>query len=193
MDVVLSKNSKIFHQTNCTYVHRMKHGNQRVMNYADALRAGYVPCSCCSFVNGLTKKLKNDGFDSSWDGIRDGCCIRTDVGFWKIKWEDFTKKWVLYHMNSDGSKCFDPSLSNEELMNGAFHRQLHVKPTRNIEDFIRYIGSHEHSVRVKNGDYRNLPKKWRNAEKNRKKRKGLREVRKLIKQIERERLEKEAK
>ena len=187
MNVILNTDSKIFHRKGCIHITRMRKDIQQSIDYEEALSKRYLPCSCCSTPKKLTKDLKKKGFDTIWDRKYDACCIRTDVGFWRAVYSYKTYKWVLYHMNNSGTKCFDPNSSNEELLNGAFHLQKDFSPNGEFDNIIKYIGAHEHSVRVKRGDYRNLPKKYRRAEKNRKKRKGIREVRKLINQLEKER------
>ena len=184
MRVAVSKNSKIFHHVGCGYLHGSTVSVKQAFEYETALGLGYLPCSRCSHSNKMVKNLRKDGFNSSWDRERDACCLRTDVGFWKTLYNN--GKWVLYHQNNGGTKCFDPNKSTEELMNGAFHRQKDVAETKNFEDIVRYIGGHEHYIRVKQNDYRKLPKKYRDAEKKRRRRKGLREVRKLMKQLEKE-------
>lgn len=187
MEVVLNKNSGMFHQQNCRYVKRLNDGRKEVVQYQDVLQAGYSPCSVCSKASQAVKEYDPGGQRRLiWDKEHDGVCIRTPESFWRAQYKQRDQTWRLYHQNGKGTNCFDPVAPDDVLMRGAFHRQADVGPVKDLDTLLDYIRHHDHYARKRDSDYRKLPKQERKREQKRRKRQGIREVNKLFKQLEKE-------
>lgn len=188
MDVIASRNSQMFHRTNCTYVKRIHKENRIYLDDSDILLHGYSPCSVCSVASRVAKKYHKRNPRIFWDRKHDGVCIRTDDSFWRAKFNSDQRNWVLYHQNSKGTKCFDKVAPDEILMQGAFHKQsdFGAVPPDKFDRIFEYIGKHDHFRRICEDDYRKLPAKDRKREKKRRKKAGLRKVNKLFRQLEKE-------
>lgn len=197
MIISINSRQKIYHEEYCPYVNRIR--RKTFITKKEAQKRGYSECSCCGGLRGeyLRMKLKPDilgkakgGIALSWDKNYHGLCLRTDVGFWKVLRSDYDGRYKLYHLNQD---YFDPIQSDKVLMKQRFHRQQDVPKTRSMKKIVHYVFEHDRAKKVMEQNYRNLPKstkqqrKYYGQAKNRERRKQLKVVDNLFKQLEEER------
>ena len=199
--VIISKNSKlkIYHTWDCMYAKRIEHKYKRIWPKEKAESKGYKPCSWCGGIHGTYLFLKNNPkatvrelqeMKLSYDKDNEAICFRTDIGFWKIRKERFGEGFKLFHLNRS---CFEPYASDRELMKRYFHRQVDLDTTTKIGKIIKYIADHDKAKKIMQQDWHNLPKQtkkqrdyYKQARK-RERRKSIRRVDDIFKQLEEER------
>ena len=193
--ISMKSRSRVYHDTGCLYLKRIKYENRLWIDHEEAEKRGYHECNYCSGVRGFVRtkqyiiqQLKHDkGYTFTYDSKTDTLYVKTDIGFWKIFRRD--GMYVLYHLNR-----FDPEKSPEELQRKPFHRQKDVKPAGTVKELIRSIEKHDDAMKVIAIDYRMLPKKtnrqkrYYKAAERRAQRQQDRRIDELFKVIEAQRL-----
>lgn len=200
--MVISKKSrqKIYHDEWCPYAKRVGRKYRREVTTDEAKRRGYVPCAYCGGMHGIYKVMLMDQnlfgkprkkLKFSYDRGDQALCFRSNVGFWKIKQNQHTNLYNLYHLNK-GS--FYQSATDKQLMHGYFHRQRDVDGTDSMQKIVNYIYEHDKAKQIMcDNNYRNLPqktKKQRKYYKQAKKkaiRKEINRVNDIFAKLERER------
>ena len=189
--VIIGKGGERYHEEFCPYVLRIDKKSRKEVTIREAERRGYHACKFCCSVKGIAYNNRiNYGRNCFYDKVDDAICVRTDVGFWKIIWNDEWADWHLFHMNRYGYKCFDPKRSSKELARGRFHSQLDFKHTTHLDRIFKYIEKHDKKLDLIEGDYKSLPKatkqqrKYRKQAKKRKQRQDLRRLDMIFKEME---------
>lgn len=199
-NVTISKNSKlkIYHARDCMYAKRIDQKYKRIWPKEKALSKGYKPCSWCGGIHGTYLFLRDypkanvrelQDLKLSYDRDAKSICFRTDIGFWKVR-EKWGEGYKLFHLNRN---CFDPKVSDHELMKRNFHRQVDVDTTTRINKIIKYIADHDKAKKIMEENWRNLPKQTKKQKdyykqaRKRERRKSIRRVDDIFKQLEEER------
>ena len=195
-----SKNSKnkIYHEDWCPYVPiKAKFGKLSqwtATTKKNVIEDGYKPCKWCCGMHGLYLRLKERNRHNDirlcyeWEHQR--ICFRTENGFWNVREGDNGMFW-LYHLNH---YLFDPDAKDTELMKRKHHRQKDVKETEDVWHIMDYISKHDRMKPIVDQNWRRLPKtsrkkrKYYNQAKKRAERKAVRNLDKIFKQIENERM-----
>ena len=191
---------KVIHEEWCPDVGNIKKEYRKFLSREKAHKLGYHECKYCGGIHGLYLKMMRDPeyygknqkhLKISYDRVLRGVCFRTNVGFWRATKDNHDGRFFLYHLNS---KHFEKGLKDRVLMRREFHRQIDVKPTIDLRYIIDYIDKHDKAKQIiRNGGYRDLPKstkkqrKYYEQQKKKARRKSIRRVDDLFKQLERER------
>lgn len=199
--MIVSRNSKkkIFHEPDCPYVKRISDKYRKALTLDQARSKGYRPCSWCGNTHGLYWKMTKYpkafpeeiskmklSFDKDWKAI----CFNTGTGFWKMMWSNDEAGYRLYHLNKDH---YSTNAKDTQLMRRQFHRQKDVKTTKRIGTIVTYIFNHDKAKRIMKDDWKKLPrqtqqqKEYYNKVKKKERRKSIRRVEDIFKQLERER------
>ena len=93
------------------------------------------------------------GMTFVYDENSDILYARTDIGCWKIVWDDKPRGFRLYHMN-----IYSGVVSIQTLLEGEYHRQHDMRVTNKIESILVYIRKHDLAKKRRKKDYRYLPK-----------------------------------
>jgi hypothetical protein len=187
--VVSRENKKVFHENYCPYARKIKLENRLFISDFEAERRGYHECKFCRSVKGMAYKYKckSKKFQTSYDPKADALCIRTDVGFWRVIWSQEEEGWKLFHLNHGD---FNSNLETKVLMRRRFHRQWDVVETTNLKKIFDYIRHHDSDYAKYGNDYHKMPtqtsqqKKYRQHAKNRARKKSIRNVYKILDQIQ---------
>lgn len=199
-NVTISRNSKlkIYHARDCMYAKRIDQKYKRIWPKEKALSKGYKPCSWCGGIHGTYLFLRDypranvrelQDLKLSYDRDTKSICFRTDIGFWKVR-EKYNEGYKLFHLNRN---CFDQAVSDHELMKRNFHRQVDVDTTTRINKIIKYIADHDKAKKIMEENWRNLPKQTKKQKdyykqaRKRERRKSIRRVDDIFKQLEEER------
>ena len=161
MAVIISECSKMktYHRSGCLYEMRMKTRNRYSVSEEQARDLGYRPCKCCWTLKGALRALHmtlpglghQKNMELTYRDSTDTLFMRTANGFWKTYWKE-DAGFFLYHLND-----FDPFLPTEQMMDGRYHRQRDVKPTRSIVNVLNYVRDHDKAKEIMETGYRNLP------------------------------------
>ena len=163
MNVVVSmmapEGRKVYHRPDCMYVKRMKPRNRMNLPRKQAVEHG---CRCCRYCGGLQGEMRRTEQLHAWereyrvslDYVKktDTLYVRTDTGCWKIFSRRGEDLYLLYHRNT-----YDSSMTLEQVIQGAYHRQGDVKPAETLMKLMRYIADHDRAKRIIRDDYRKLP------------------------------------
>ena len=191
MSVIISKETKIYHEHWCPYVSKMNKKNRREEKLHRAINRGYHACKFCFSLKGEAFRAKRyAGINAYYDALDEAICIKTELGFWKAKYNEVAQDYTLFHMNHGGYKCFDPKFPPNKLARGCFHRQKDFRPTPDLEKIYRYIKHHDENKKLYMEDYRKMPKgtklqrKYYEQAKKRKQRKDAKRVDQLLEEIQ---------
>lgn len=191
------KFKKIYHRQGCFYTRRIDPNNLIEMTTEQAEDRHFCECAYCGGLRGNVRVSRNEmafweqqhHLHFTYDEQTDTLYIRTKIGFWKIYRNEELGKYLLYHLN-----IFNPQMSFQDAIYGAYHRQRDVSPTESLAKIVQYIAKHEKAKPVMIENYRELPKrtqkqkKYYRQAKNKAKRRELRRLDDLFSQIERERV-----
>ena len=196
---IFSRNSKVkvWHHPWCPYAKRI-HWKYRSQSIRDWLvDNGYHECSWCGGIHGAYLEMKKypkcypeelQSMKLSYDFTYNAICLRTQQGFWKLRWSERKQGYTLLHLNGDQ---LDTNATDQELMKRPVHRQVDVKITTNIGSIIKYIDKHDKARVIMEDDWRKLPKKTKvqkkyyKQAKNREIRKSIHRVNEIFKELER--------
>lgn len=194
-DVVISKEGEAYHELFCPYLGKIKKWHRKQISEDEARKRGYRECKFCRSVQGIVYKYKKIGkYDVSYDKVDNALCVKTEVGFWKLKWREASQDWQLFHMNHRGWKHFDQTYPAKKLMRGSFHRQDDFRPTTSVGKALSYIENHDLNYKQAEENIKLMPKntpEQRRHYRNQKKRKtneSIRNVYKLFEELEKEKM-----
>ena len=199
-NVIISNRSKlkIYHAFDCMYAKRIDKKYKRIWSKEKALSKGYTACQWCGGIHGTYLFLRDypranvrelQELKLSYDRDTKSICFRTDIGFWKVR-EKWGEGYKLFHLNGNN---FDPGASDRELMKRNFHRQVDVDTTTRINKIIKYIADHDKAKKIMQENWRKLPKQTKKQKdyykqaRKRERRKSIRRVDDIFKQLEDER------
>ena len=199
MIISRSPKAKVFHQEDCPYVNKISKKNRKHLKIEEARKHGYCDCFFCGGLHGIYLKTQKypDMFGEKerkyisfyYDWKNQALFMRTYMGLWKVI-DDNAGEYLLYHLNSS---MFDREASIAKLAARTFHRQGDVAPTQNLYNLVNYIYRHDKAKSRADGDYRKLPKKTKTQKryykqaKKKDRRKKLRSIDKIFKELENER------
>lgn len=190
-NVIISRKEKgVFHELWCPYAKRIKKENRQERPEEIARKKGYCECKFCRSVRGIVYKYRQDGFNVFYGAEDNTFCLRTNIGFWKLKWYENIQMWHLFHMNNKGYKSFNPELPTKVLMKGSFHRQEDFMKTSSVSKAVNYILAHDRSYQtLEEGGLKRLPRNspkqklhYRQA-KNKQRKESIRNVYKILKNL----------
>lgn len=199
--VYVSKRSrlKVFHEPYCPYAKRMIGKYKRNLTEEQARSRGYSECSWCGGIHGTYLRMKAfpqafpkdlSELGLSYDFENQAICFRTNIGFWKIRWDKKQAGYKLYHLNKES---FRKDKTDRELMKGWFHRQVDMSTTKKLGYILKYIVDHDKAKAIMEDDWRKLPKStkqqrryYRQAKK-RERKKSIQRVDEIFRQLENER------
>ena len=158
---------KIFHLSGCPYSKRIRYRNKMITGMAEAEKSGYHACLyCCTmrgFYNinraGLEARAERDNIRFTFVSRTGTLYARTDVGAWKIfMMPDI--HYRLFHLNG-----FEPSMTEEQIMTGKYHRQTDARPASSPFSLIDYVVRHDRAKKTIEEDYRRLPQRTKREKK----------------------------
>ena len=150
----------IYHHNNCPYALRLAKENTRKVNEDYVFDRGLIPCKHCqslsyifhnrmeSYVNNMRSKNLSYMLDGNW------LLIQTDVAFWKIGYDRYSRDFFLYHGNTAPDSSEVKTHEKNE-----YHRQADAMHRRSLSDYLDYIYEHD---RFRRGDYNHAPRGSRN-------------------------------
>lgn len=164
MKVVVSmdapKRNRVYHRPDCVYTERILLQNKMTIPKIEAEKNKY---HCCKYCGGLQGEVRVNRQIPVWehkkhikidyDKQSEAVCVRTEIGCWKIFYNERIDRYMLYHRNT-----YRKELSKEMAMQGAYHRQSDVKPEKSFQKLIGYIVEHDKAKVIMKDDYRKLPR-----------------------------------
>ena len=109
-----------------------------------------------------SEKLERNEFNNRWNlsftyfENKDTLFIRSDVGCWKIIWNEVLGGFILYHMNHLGRNL--DTVTIYDLLYGRYHRQTEVAPGRKMKPLLSYIARHDEMQSVNKLEYKRAKK-----------------------------------
>lgn len=184
--VYASRDSKTYHEAWCPYAKRLKH--KELIQEEKARERGQCECKFCRSARGIVYRYRYlllGEIECLYDKVDDAICFKTDAGFWKLVWME-DQAWHLFHLNHG---CFWKERPADQMMRRKFHRQVDVLPSTSVAKIVNYIREHDKNLVRTDGDYRKMPRstkkqqKYYNRAKKRAKKKSVRNVYKILDEI----------
>ena len=163
MDVEVSmavpREKRIYHLQGCIYAKKIRPENRMTISKMKAEKKHY---HCCKYCGGLRGEIRANKQIQRWqkkehiqiDYVKqsDAAYVRTEIGCWRIYYDNDTKKYKLYHRNT-----YSTDLTLDQSVKGRYHRQSDVKPEDSLHKLINYIVAHDKAKVIMKEGYRKLP------------------------------------
>ena len=159
MVISTKSREKVYHKDGCRYAQTISKNNRLCYKKEKVEKNGYRPCKWCFQMAGryqIEKDIVSSYLEkhmSVMDRLGKYVYIRSDIGCWKVDFDNNNGVFSLYHRNhADGITAIT------EVEDDNYHRQRDHFAFPNLISAAKYIIQHDEAKKIiSTRGYRNLP------------------------------------